>query len=89
MNIQPIPAYINFGVYKNTKKTSYGERVRGIINGYQVDVYTAYNEDKTKKHKLYYVSRAGQWVKSKLDFFKDNKKYKTVKSNAKNLSGVI
>ena len=75
---------ISFGIYKNTKITSYGERIRGNLNGYQIDIYTAKNEDKSIKHKLFYVSKAGKWIKSKLNYYKNNILEKVIRGQSGN-----
>ena len=84
MQIQPIqPSSPTFGIYKTTKITSYGERKTGVINGCKIDIYTA-KEDGQLVHKLYCLAdKAGNWIKSKLVYFSENKKFKVIKSERK------
>lgn len=57
---------VNFGIYKWSKPTSYGERTHGVYKGYNIDIY----KDKQDKTKLYYVSdQIKNWIKSKLEYF--------------------
>lgn len=81
MKIQPTYANNpNFGVYKVTQITHYGNRVTGLINGYKLDVYTA-KEDGELVHKLYYLAdKAGNWVKSKLKYYKGGSVIKVIRS---------
>lgn len=81
MRIQPIQQNnTSFGIYKVTKMTSYGNRVTGLINGYKLDVYTA-KEDGELIHKLYYLTdKAGNWIKSKLKYYKGGSVVKVINS---------
>lgn len=72
---------VNFGVYRGTKYTHYGKVDTGIIKNNKLDIYYSY-ENNELKHKLYYLQdKLGNWLKSKLVFFKDNKPEKVVRSN--------
>ena len=71
-------------VFQYTVKTSYGKIIKGSSRGYDYGVYIAESKDqKNIEHKLYYVSRNGNWVKSFLKFFSNNKQYKSISSKAK------
>lgn len=49
-----------------------------------LDIYTAIDKDNNKIHKLYYLKdKLGNWIKSKLVFFKDDKKDKIIYSENK------
>lgn len=86
MNIEPIiqsPYKINFGIYKGTHKTYYGYMDNGIYKNKNIDIYTAFNNDGSLKHKLYYVTDlARNWIKSKLKFFRGNKCYYIARSES-------
>ena len=84
MHIQLI-SNINFGIYEGTHKTYYGYVDSGMFKDHVIDIYHAFDENGKLKHKLYYVSKnIGDWVKSKLKFFKDGKCYYTTRGQAKN-----
>ena len=56
----------------------------GIINKKKLDIYTAYTNEGDIIHKLYYLADdVGNWIKSKLKFYKDGKCYKTIRSEAR------
>ena len=49
-----------------------------------LEVYTAFDKDNKKIHKLYYLKdKLGKWLKSKLIYYKDNKADKVVRSERK------
>ena len=73
------PTNQTFGIYQNTKIKRYGRVIQGVYKGFNIDIYIAENQGKLE-HKLYYVKKAGEWIKSKLVYFSDNKKSKTVLS---------
>lgn len=80
MKIQPTNQSFN-GIYKYTKFTSYGKRIHGISNGLDYDVYIKENQvSKNIEHKLYCVFKEGNWIKSFLRFFNDNKLSKELRS---------
>jgi hypothetical protein len=67
------------------KLTSYGKCIHGkSMRGYDYDVYVS-EDRRTGKimHKLYYVTKNNEWVKSFLRFFSNNKAYKEIKSESK------
>lgn len=66
---------VNFGIYKWTKYTNYGQRMHGEYKTNNIDIYT----DTKDKTKLYYVSDVlKNWLKSKLIYFdKWGKKHTT------------
>ena len=75
---------INFGIYKGTRQTYYGFVDSGVYRDKIIDIYHAFYEDGTLKHKLYYVTDlARKWIKSKLKFFRDKKCYYTARSECK------
>jgi hypothetical protein len=80
MKIQPINN-TSFGIYKGTRKTYYGFVDSGTYKDKNIDIYHAFNEDETLKHKLYYITdNVGKWIKSKLKFFKNDKCYYIARS---------
>lgn len=66
-------------IYKQTLITRYGRHIIGNNRGYDYDVYIKENNGQIE-HKLYYVRHLGEWLKSKLLFFEDNKLIKEIKS---------
>lgn len=83
MKIQPINN-TSFGIYKSTRKTYYGFVDSGMYKDINIDIYHAFNDNGTLKHKLYYVTDLTRnWIKSKLKFFRDNKCYYIARSEAK------
>lgn len=49
-----------------------------------LELYTAFGKDNKKIHKLYYLKdKLGNFIKSKLVYFSNNKKYKTIYSSNK------
>lgn len=76
-------------IFQNIVKTNYGRIIKGGSRGYDYGVYISESKDqKNIEHKLYYVSRNGNWVKSFLKFYSDNKQYKAITSKAKDLKDV-
>ena len=80
MKVEPIePKPPSFGIYKETRKTDYGQWDKGIFRGQNIEIYQDF-KDKTK---LYYVSdKFRNWIKSKLVYFDKGIK-KIIRSNAK------
>ena len=75
---------VTFGIYRGTRPTYYGNVISGVGRNKKLDIYTAYHSDGSLKHKLYYLTdNFGNWIKSKLKFFKDNKCYYTARSERK------
>lgn len=86
---KPVPYPISFQIYKGTKITSYGYIDMGKIKDYTIDIYVAKNNNTNKiKHKLYYLKKAGQWIKSKLIYFSDNKPYKVIRCENTNVDRI-
>ena len=82
MNIQPVNN-TSFGIYKGTRKTYYGFVDSGTYKDMNIDIYNAFNNNGTLKHKLYYVTDLTRnWIKSKLKFFRDKKCYYTARSES-------
>lgn len=83
MQVTPIQN-INFGIYKNTKTTvrDYGTVIcdTGIYKDKKIEIYSMVGKNGKLEHKLYYVSKMLNWLKSKLVYFSDGKKWKTIKS---------
>ena len=86
MEIQPIQN-VNFGIYQSTNKTvrSYGTVIcdTGIFKDKKIEIYSAFGKNGKLEHKLYYVSKMMNWLKSKLVYFSNNKKWKTIRSERK------
>lgn len=80
---QPQPSF-GVRIYKSTKTTYYGRRIRGgTPDGKEYDVYVDGN-DKSIFYKLYTVYKDDKWVKSFLRYFSGNKLHKEIKSSPKN-----
>jgi hypothetical protein len=83
MNIQPIQN-VNFGIYQNTTKTvrSYGTVMcdTGLFKDKKIEIYSMSNKEGQLEHKLYYVSQMIKWLKSKLVYFSNGKKWKVLRS---------
>lgn len=75
---KPKPYPVSFGMKFKTIPTSYGKRISGSARGYDYDVFVKEANGQIV-HKLYYVKKAGQWIKSRLLYFVDNKQVKEVK----------
>lgn len=87
MKIEPIKPQPQFGIYKYTKLTGYGSKITGKIKDYTLDIYIAQDKGRLR-HKLYYLKKAGEWVKSKLIYFSNNKPYKVIKSENTNMARI-
>lgn len=83
MRIQPVDN-ISFGIYKNTNKTvrDYGTVIcdTGIFKDKKIEIYSMFDKSGKLEHKLYYVSQMLNWLKSKLVYFSNGKKWKVLKS---------
>ena len=84
MRVQPTDN-INFKCYKGNKERirDFGKVIQdtGLINGFKLDIYSAYTNEGELIHKLYYLSDSvGNWIKSKLKYFQNGKCYKTIRS---------
>lgn len=84
MNIQPI-SNISFNCRKGSieRIRDYGKVVQetGIINGKKLDIYYAYDKEGNLIHKLYYLADlTGNWIKSKLKYYKGRQVVKVVRS---------
>lgn len=62
---KPKPVPISFGIYKRTVFTDYGNKMIGEYKGKTITVHNDIREN----CKLIYVSRAKEWIKSKLIYF--------------------
>ena len=83
MNIQPIQTYNpTFQIYQGTTKTvrDYGTVIcdTGVFRDKKIEIYKAFGKQGKLEHKLFYVSRMMNWIKSKLIYYSNGKKYKTV-----------
>lgn len=81
MNIQPI----TFKCHQETKEMlrEYGKVIKdtGYIYGKKLEIYSAYSREGKLLHKLFYLSdKVGNWLKSKLVYYKDGVKQKTTRS---------
>ena len=83
MKTQPI-SNISFGVYQNTKTTvrDYGTVIcdTGLFKGKKIEIYSMVGKNGKLEHKLYYVSQMLKWLKSKLVYYSNNKKWKVIRS---------
>lgn len=83
MNIQPIQTYNpSFQIYQGTTKTvrDYGTVIcdTGVFRDKKIEIYKAFGKQGKLEHKLFYLSRMMNWIKSKLIYYSNGKKYKTV-----------
>ena len=74
---------VSFGIYQNTHKVTrdWGTLITdtGILKDKKIEIYNAYNKNGKLEHKLYYLQNLlGNWLKSKLVYFSNGKKYKTL-----------
>lgn len=61
----------------------YGKVIKdtGVINGKKLDIYSAYDTEGNLIHKLYYLAdNMGNWIKSKLKFYKGRQVVKVIRS---------
>ena len=72
-------------VIERIKLTPYGKCIHGkSVKGLDYDVYVAKNEQTGNiEHKLYCIYKDGNWIKSFLRYFSDNKLSKELRSQAK------
>ena len=84
MKPQPVTSP-TFGIYKFTKPKHYGYQVTGKLKDYKLDIYVATDNDKIK-HKLYYLTKAGEWLKSKLVYYKNNKPCEVIRCENTNMA---
>ena len=75
MNIKPLSSNPSFGIYLKTVKKPYGYMTQGKYKGHIIDIYSSFDGNNLLKHKLFYVrNAAGNWIKSKLNFYNNGKK---------------
>ena len=83
MRTQPVDN-ISFGIYKSTNKTvrDYGTVMcdTGLFKDKKIEIYSMSNKEGQLEHKLYYVSQMIKWLKSKLVYFSNGKKWKVLRS---------
>ena len=77
---KPKPYPVTFGIYKNTTITGYGKKIIGEWGTKRLEIYTA-KENGQLKHKLYCLYDLGKWIKSKLVYYMNGIKDKTVRSS--------
>lgn len=85
MKISPVDRITLYGIRSNHQNTL--EDVKKVVRQiYPLDntvleVYTSVDDIGNKVHKLYYLKdKLGNWIKSKLVYFENNKRYKTIRS---------
>ena len=79
MNINNI-TQLNFGIYKETKKTRYGQCDYGLYKNKNIEIYY----DKQDNTKLFYVSdQLRNWIKSKLIYFEKGIKKIVISQNSR------
>lgn len=81
MNVKGIYQYTTTKKYPNNRVT---EIVHGKYKNKNVDVYSIYQDNKLT-NKLYYVTDALGWLKSKLKYFEDKKCVNEVNSERSKL----
>lgn len=81
----------SFKCHKGTteKMRYYGKVIQetGTFKGYKLDIFSSYDTQGNLLNKFYYLTNnLGQWVKSKVKYFKGKQCYKVLRSerNAKN-----
>jgi len=90
MRVNPCDRVSLYGIRSNRQNTlndiSKVTRIKYPINNKILEVYTAVDIDGNKIHKLYYLKdNIDNWIKSKLVYFSNNKKYKTIYSEKKGI----
>lgn len=71
---------VNFGIYKGSRITGYGQCDYGIFRGNNIEIY----HDTKDKTKLIYISdQLKNWVKSKLEYFDKGKKRTVISTNGR------
>ena len=86
MHVPPITQPTVFRCHTDTteKIRDYGKVIKdtGFINGKKLEIYSAYSREGKLIHKLFYLSdKVGNWIKSKLVYYHDGKKIKTLRSS--------
>ena len=83
MRPQPIDN-ISFGIYTGTTKTvrDYGTVIcdTGVFKDKKIEIYSVSGKQGKLEHKLFYVSKLLCWLKSKLVYYSNGKKWKIVRS---------
>ena len=85
MRINPVDRITLYGLRSNRQQTfddvkKVTRKIYPLSNA-TLEVYTAVNECGEKVHKLYYLKdKLGNWIKSKLIYFTDNRRDKIVRS---------
>lgn len=86
MKPQPVDS-VSFGIYTGTTKTirDYGTVIcdTGVFKDKKIEIYSAFGKQGKLEHKLFYVSKMMNWLKSKLVYYSNNKKWKEVRSQRK------
>lgn len=85
MRIMPCDRVSLYGIRSNRQETlrDYGKVIREVIplSTSTLEIYTALDLNGKKAHKLYYLKdKLGNWIKSKLVYFSNNKRYKVIRS---------
>ena len=85
MKIKPIDRISLYGIRTNRDKAlrDCKKVVKNIIpvQDKELVVHTAIDSNNNKIYKLHYLrDKLGRWIKSKLVYFKDNKRYKILRS---------
>lgn len=85
MIIQPIGIHTPpFKCHKGTTERlrDYGKVIcdTGLYKGNKIDIYSCIGKQGKLEHKLFYVSKLMNWLKSKLVYYSDGKKWKEVRS---------
>lgn len=92
MEIKPVDN-LSFRIYQGTTKTvrDYGTVIcdTGLYKNHKIEIYSMINNNGKLEHKLYYVSKLMNWLKSKLVYYSDGKKYKELRSERKCLNETI
>lgn len=84
-SITQSPAYSSFRCRTKSVEylRDYGKVVKdtGIINNKRLDIYSAYDTEGNLIHKLYYLADSvGNWIKSKLKYYKGRQVVKVIRS---------
>lgn len=94
MKINPINTYNpTFEIYQGTTKTvrDYGTVIcdTGLYKGNKIDIYSCIGKQGKLEHKLFYVSKLMNWLKSKLVYYSGGKKWKEIRSERHTLSNWV
>lgn len=93
MNIKPIDNSQSFKIHQGTTTTvrDYGTVIcdTGLYKDKKIEIYKMINKGGKLEHKLFYISKSMKWIKSKLVYYSNNKKWKEIRSERKNINEIV